>query len=157
MNLGRRPSRRWGWVAAAWAVAFAGLHVYWAMGGTVGLAESAGARLAEERPTWFVVGGLYGVAATLLTAAALAVALARVRITDRRRLLPLLGLGLAAVLLLRAVVVEVLLLSDAGYGKGAVSADQRWWSLVLWNPWFLAGGATFALAALGARSRRSPT
>ena len=148
------PSRRWGYAAAGWAAAFAVVHLYWALGGELGLAESAGRRLADERPAAFVLGGLYGVGLALLVAAALGAALARLRITGRRRLLPLLGAGVAAVLLARAVVVEVLLLADPGYGGGAISAAQRWWALVLWNPWFLLGGITFALAALAARRAR---
>ena len=43
-------SRRWGDIAAAWALLFAALHLYWGLGGAWGLAESAGARLAAERP-----------------------------------------------------------------------------------------------------------
>jgi hypothetical protein len=152
-----RPSRRWGYAAAGWSAAFAALHLYWALGGTVGLAESAGRRLANERPIEFVLGGLYGVAALLAAAAVLGVALARRPLTARRRLLPLLGAGVAAVLLVRAVVVEILLLADVDYGRGAVSADQHWWTLVLWNPWFLVGGLAFAMATLAARAASART
>ena len=53
-------SRRWGDVATAWATLFAVLHLYWALGGAWGLAESAGPRLAADRPGWFVALGLYG-------------------------------------------------------------------------------------------------
>ena len=127
------------------------LHLYWALGGTVGLAESAGRRLAEERPVEFVLGGLYCVAVALLVAAALGTALARVPVTGRRLLLPVLGAGVAAVLVLRAVAVHLVLLSDAGYGGGAISAAQRTWTLWVWNPWFLVGGCLFGLAALTAR------
>ena len=149
-------SRRWRDIAAAWAVLFAVLHLYWALGGSVGLAESAGARLAAERPVWFVVTGLYGVAALLLVAAALGLALARGVPAGRRRwALPLVGAGVAAVLLLRAVGVELLLLTDPGYGGGNISPAQRGWSLVLWNPWFLLGGISFGLAALAARRATS--
>ena len=119
--------------------------------GDLGLAESAGRRLAEERPPEFVLGGLYGVALALVTAAGMGVALARVRITGRRRLLPLVGAGLAVVLLARAITVEVLLLADTEYGDGGVNAAQRWWTPVVWNPWFLIGGVAFGLAALAAR------
>ena len=152
----RWPSRRWGYGPAAWAGAFAALHLYWALGGSVGLPESAGVTLATERPAWFVLGALYGVAGALLVAAVLGVALARGTITGRRRLLPLLGTGVAALPVLRAVGIEILLLTDTGYGDGAVDADQRRWTLALWNPWFLAGGAAFGTAALAAhRAARS--
>lgn len=142
-----RPSRGWGYTAAGWSAAFAAVHLFWALGGSVGLAESAGSRLASERPTWFVIGGLYGMAALLAAAAALGVVLAHGKLPGRLRLLPLLAAIVTAVLLLRAVVVEVLLLADVDYGNGAIGADQRWWTLVLWNPWFLLGGITFGMAA----------
>ena len=125
--------------------------MYWGLGGSVGLAESAGATLADERPGWFVAVGLYGVALLLLSAGGLALLLARGR---RWRPLPLLALGVGAVLLVRAVLVEVLLLADAGYGGGAISPAQRSWALLLWNPWFLAGGIVFCLAAVAARRER---
>ena len=152
-----RPSRRWGYAAAGWAAAFAVLHLYWALGGTVGLAGSAGRRLAEERPIEFVLGGLYGVALLLLAAAGLAVLLARRPRPPRwRRLLPVLGAGVGAVLALRAVVVHVLLLADPGYGGGAITAAQRTWTLWVWNPWFLLGGALFGLAGMAARRADRP-
>ncbi|WP_246626452.1 DUF3995 domain-containing protein [Modestobacter italicus] len=135
---------RWGWVAAGWAAAFAVLHVFWALGGSVGLASSAGDRLAAERPGWFVAGGLWGVAALLLIAAGLAVALARGR---RRRLLVLAGAAIGLLLLLRGLGIEMLLLAGAYAGNAAMSDAQRHWSLVLWNPWFLLGGMAFLLAA----------
>lgn len=138
-------------MAAAWAGLFAAAHLYWALGGSAGLAESAGVELARDRPTWFVVLGLYGVALLLAGGAVLGAALAhgpRGRRTSR--LLPIVGGGIAGVLLLRAVVVEALLLFDTGYGNGAISPAERFWTLVLWDPWFLIGGVAFARAALGA-------
>ncbi|MFF6888570.1 hypothetical protein ACFY9F_35940 [Streptomyces sp. NPDC012421] len=45
--------------------------------------------------------------------------------------------------------VEVMLLT--GLGRDAsVSDEQRTWTLTLWNPWFIAGGTAFGLAALHA-------
>ena len=151
-----RPSRRWGFAAAVWSALFAALHLYWAFGGSMGLAESAGARLAAERPIGFVALGLYGVAVLLGVAAVLGLVLARGVLVGRRGwALPLLGAGIAAILLLRAIGVELLLLTDRGYGGGGISPAQRRWSLVLWNPWFLLGGISFALAALAARRAAS--
>ncbi|MDP9460091.1 MAG: DUF3995 domain-containing protein [Actinomycetota bacterium] len=124
------------------------------LGATVG---SAGARLAAERPVWFVALGLHGVAVLLVVAAALGLVLARaVLVGRRRRALPLVGASVAAILLLRAIGVELLLLTDAGYGGGAISPPQRWWTLVVWNPWFFLGGISFPLAALAARRAASP-
>ena len=145
-------SRRWGHAAAAWAGLFAALHLFWAAGGAPGLAESAGRELAAERPLWFVAAGLYGVALALVAAAALGVLLARSPLPGRAGpLLPLLGAGIAVLLSVRAVGIQALLLTDAGYGGGAVSPAQRWWTLLLWNPWFLFGGLLFGLAAGAAR------
>jgi hypothetical protein len=137
---------------------FAALHLYWGMGGSLGLAESAGADLAERRPSWFVAIGLFGVAALLVTAAVLGVLLSKAATTGGRRSLSLLGAAVGAVLLLRAVGLEVLLLADPRYGNGAVSPAERFWTLVLWNPWFLVGALTFGLAAgAGRRDRGSPS
>ena len=113
---GALTSPRWGYAAAGWAALFAAVHLYWALGGATGLAESAGQDLAEDRPAWFVALGLYGV----------------------------------------AVAVHVLLLSDAGYGGGAISAARRTWTLVVWDPWFLVGGVLFGTAALAARPDGRP-
>jgi hypothetical protein len=139
--------------AVAWSLVFAGVHLFWAAGGETGLATSAGAELARQRPTWFVVAGLYGVAVALLVAAALALFLSSATTTGRRRWLVPLAAALTALLLLRGVGLEVLLLVDPGYGDGAVSGAERFWSLVLWNPWFALGGVAFGCAAVAARRR----
>src|SRR4051794_40838379 len=132
---------RWGWVAACWSVILAAVHFFWALGGSLGLAESAGARLASERPLSFVAFGLWGVGALLLAAGVIGALLAGQSMTGgRRRALLLLGAGIAAILLLRAVVIELLLLTRGLQGAQAVSDSQRYWTLVLWNPWFLLGG-----------------
>jgi hypothetical protein len=145
--------RTCGRVAAGWAVVFACLHLFWALGGETGLASSAGSELAAERPDWFVAAGLWGVAVLLVAAAALAAALVR---GYRSRLVVPLGAAVGLLLLVRGVGVEVLLLAGAYDADDAISAGQRHWSLVLWNPWFVVGGVAFLLAALG-RARTRPT
>ncbi|MEU4346178.1 DUF3995 domain-containing protein [Streptomyces sp. NPDC023838] len=141
----------WGRVAAAWAVAFAMLHFYWALGGSWGLSVSAGP-LAEERPTWFVVVGLWGVGALCLVGGVLGWLLARLRPDGLAgRVIRVLGWCACAALLARGFAVEVLLLTDTAGRQVDVSPGQRWWTLVLWNPWFLVGGLAFGLAARGAR------
>ncbi|MDT0274828.1 DUF3995 domain-containing protein [Blastococcus goldschmidtiae] len=141
--------RGWSVVAACWAALFAVVHFYWGLGGSLGLATSAGEELADERPAWFVAGGLWGVGVLLLAGTGLAVALARERSTGRRRrrLLLLGGAGVGVLLLARAIGVHVLLLSGALDGNAAIGPDQRYWALVLWNPWFAVGGLAFALSA----------
>lgn len=72
MRLRTAPVQTWaGRAAALWCIAFAALHLFWAFGGSAGLASSAGRDLANRRPTNFVVLGLYGVALVLLCGVAL--------------------------------------------------------------------------------------
>ena len=147
----RRTTASWGIAATGWSAAFALLHVFWALGGATGLASSAGAQLAAERPGWFVTSGLWGVAVLLLIATLLGTALARARLEGwRRHLVVVCGAALGVVLLLRGLVVQLLLLAGAHEGNAAITAEQRQWSLLLWNPWFVAGGAAFLLAARAA-------
>ncbi|MFH9224931.1 DUF3995 domain-containing protein [Streptomyces lydicus] len=149
---GAEPSTLWGRIACSWAAAFAGLHFYWAVGGEVGLSISAGP-LATTRPLWFVVAGLWGVGALCLLGALLAWLLARPRLRGVPALLTRwLGWGVSALLLVRGIGIEVLLLTNAADLNASVSVGQRAWTLALWNPWFIAGGLAFGLATL--RSRR---
>ncbi|MFG2208501.1 hypothetical protein [Streptomyces sp. NPDC048638] len=53
--------------------------------------------------------------------------------------------------------MEFLLLTNATHLDAAVSAGQRFWTLVLWNPWFIVGGLAFGLSALEARRRDHAT
>jgi hypothetical protein len=143
-------SRVWGYVAAGWASVFAGVHLFWALGGSAGLASSAGSRLARDRPGWFVVAGLWGVGGMLVMGAFLGVALARARPRPpprMRRLLVPAGAGAAVLLCVRAIGIELLMLVGAYDGNAAITPAQRHWTLMLWNPWFLAGGVAFGLAA----------
>lgn len=147
----KHPCGFWGYPACLWATAFGGLHFYWAVGGRRGLGVSAGDALAAERPLWFVVAGLWGVGALCLAGGLLGWALARRPLRGRRgQLLRWAGWGVAAVLLLRAVGVEILLLSDVTQVETSISDGQRWWTPSLWNPWFAVGGVAFACAAFKA-------
>ncbi|WP_435112783.1 DUF3995 domain-containing protein [Nocardiopsis synnemataformans] len=146
----------WGRVACAWAVAFAVLHLYWALGGSWGLGVSAGP-VAGERPGWFVAVGLWGVGLLCLVGGALGWLLSRPRPPGPAgRVVRVLGWCVCAVLLLRAVAVEVMLLADPAGREITVSPEQRLWTLLLWNPWFLVGGLVFGLAALGFARARNP-
>lgn len=153
---GRSTPGLWGRTACAWAIAFAALHFYWALGGSWGLSVSAGP-LAEERPGWFVVVGLWGVGLLCLVGGGLgwllSMSLPRGLVG---RVVRALGWCACALLLVRGVAVEVLLLTDAG-GRGMdVSPEQRLWTLTLWNPWFLVGGLVFGLAARASGRARRP-
>ncbi len=59
--MAHRSSSRWGATAAAmWCGSLACLHLFWAVGGSIGLTSSAGRDLAARRPAGFVIFGLYG-------------------------------------------------------------------------------------------------
>ncbi|RLV49066.1 DUF3995 domain-containing protein [Nocardioides mangrovicus] len=130
--------------AVGWCLVFACLHLYWAVGGSVGLSSSAGQELATTRPVVFVVAGLYGVAVLLVCGGVLAVAVARDCLGARRLLLlqTLAGL-LGAGLLLRGVLLEGVLLADLGGVREQVGPLETRWSLAIWNPWFALGGVVF--------------
>jgi hypothetical protein len=137
----------WGLIAGAWAVAFAALHFYWALGGSWGLSVSAGP-LAEERPGWFVAVGLWGVGVLCLVGGVLGWLLTRPLPRGLAgRVVKALGWAVCAVLLVRGMAVEVLLLTDIAGQEIDVGPEQRLWTLLLWNPWFLVGGLVFGLAA----------
>ncbi|MGG2464158.1 DUF3995 domain-containing protein [Streptomyces sp. RGM 3693] len=137
----------WGRIAGAWAVAFGMLHFYWALGGSWGLSVSAGP-LAEERPGWFVAVGLWGVGTLCLAGGVLGWLLTGPRWPGvAGRAVKALGWCACTVLLVRGLAIEALLLTDAAGQRMNVSPDQRFWTLVLWNPWFLVGGLAFGLAA----------
>ncbi|MFV0131525.1 hypothetical protein ACLGI4_28085 [Streptomyces sp. HMX112] len=54
-------------------------------------------------------------------------------------------------LLVRGIGIEMLLLTNTTHLDSSVSVGQRAWTLALWNPWFIAGGLAFGLAACRAR------
>lgn len=76
-------------------------------------------------------------------------ALAQRRIGGRaaRLVIMLSSLG-GALLLLRGVAVQVMLLTDAGGVASNVGEQQTRVSLVLWNPWFVLGGLLFAATGI---------
>ncbi|MFH8572497.1 DUF3995 domain-containing protein [Streptomyces sp. NPDC017993] len=144
----------WGYVACLWAIVFAGAHFYWAVGGDVGLSVSAGQQLATTRPLWFVLAGLWGVGLLCLVGALLAWLLAQPRPGGAaRRILVYLGWIVGFILTMRGIAVEFLLMTNVTHLDTSVSAGQRFWSLVLWNPWFVVGGLAFGMSALDARRR----
>ncbi|MCW7944046.1 hypothetical protein AAW14_18850 [Streptomyces hygroscopicus] len=151
-------AKKWGYLACGWGVLFAGLHYYWAVGGQRWLNVSAGERLAAERPAWFVITGLWGVGTLCLVGALLGLLLTRPRPHRHlRRIMRWLGWGVCGLLLVRGLTIEVLLLTDVTHMDADVSASQRAWTLALWNPWFIAGGLAFGLAAHHfGRAHRTP-
>lgn len=138
--------------AAAWCALFAAAHLFWAAGGSAGLASSAGRDLAVRRPTTFVVFGLFGVAGLLLVGIVLIMATTgHIR---ARRLSGAAGVLVAvigAVLIVRGVALEILLATNSGGLRATVGPLESRWSLAVWNPWFTLGGALFVWTAISAR------
>lgn len=140
--------RTWGFLACAWCVLFAAVHFFWAAGGEAGLASSAGIDLATRRPVSFVLFGLWGTAVLCLVGAVFCVGLACWRPRGGRRWgMVILGLLAGAVLLTRGLLLEVVLLTGAGGVASSVGPAERYWSLILWNPWFTSGGLLLLVAA----------
>jgi hypothetical protein len=147
--------RRWpewaAYGACAWALAFAAVHLYWALGGTAGLPKGF---TVAMNPALFVIDVL---AIPLCVVGAL-LALALVRPWGRRvhrRLLLACNWAVCALLVLHSVPTLVVYgLVAVGLREGALSALERW-SLFVYEPWFFAGGVLYGAAARdhGQRSR----
>jgi Protein of unknown function (DUF3995) len=140
-------TRIWGYLACAWCAIFAAVHLYWATGGDVGLASSAGTELATRRPWSFVAAGLWGTALLLLMGAVFSAGLAHWRLRGGRRGTAFVSWLAGIVLVARGLLVEVVLLTGAGGVASSVGSLETHWSLVLWDPWFIAGGLLLLLAA----------
>lgn len=111
---------------------------------------SAGQELAKDRPSWFVVVGLFGVGLLLLVAAVIGVLLQRLR--PAPLLLRICGWGIASVLLIRGVGIEILLLTGALDTDSGITSEQIMWTHLVWNPWFVFGGVCYLMATvLGTR------
>jgi len=152
LAMAHHSSSRWGVAAAAaamWCGSFACLHLFWALGGSIGLASSAGHDLAVRRPASFVIFGLYGTA-LLLVIGILTIAVTQSPRAARRlrravtRLLAVVGV----VLVLRGLALEVLLAANTAGLRANVGPVETRWSLILWNPWFALGGALFIATAI---------
>lgn len=127
----------------------AAAHLFWAVGGSAGLASSAGDDLAARRPAAFVILGLWGVAGSLLL-----VAIGIVAVGTRQRHSRVARLGawtigvIGAGLFVRGIALEVLLATDTAGIRAAVGPLETRWSLILWNPWFVLGGALLLATAI---------
>ncbi len=135
---------RWaGYAACAWALAFAAVHLYWGLGGTVGLPP--GLSLIDNTPLFVI-----DLVAIPLCLAAAALALALVRPWGGRfpRWL-LLGAawGAAALFVVHSLptVIDAATLA-LGRRTQDLTAEARF-SLFLYEPWFLVGGVLFGAAA----------
>ncbi|MFD6347912.1 DUF3995 domain-containing protein [Streptomyces roseolus] len=130
------------------------MHFSCAPGGDVGLDVAAGPS-ATQRPLPFVTAGLRGAGGLCLLGSALAGLLTRCDLRSTPTALarwP--GRCVGAVLLTRGNGLEVMPLTGIGPVDTAVGEEQRNRSPALWNPWFIAGGIAFGLAALRSGRQR---
>lgn len=139
------------YAAAVWSAIFGAVHLYWLLGGDVGLPE--GRSIFDN--TALLVIDVVAIPLSLL-AAALALSLVRPWGVRYSRRLRLAGAVAAAVLLIvHAVpaIVDWVRLAVGSY-PGELS-DLARFSLFVYEPWFLAGGILFALAAWGFARHRN--
>jgi Protein of unknown function (DUF3995) len=140
------------YAAAAWALLFAAMSFYWALGGTLGL-DTLGNELEREararEPETLALVWVTG----LLKVAGAALALALVRPWGRRLPRRLLlfaawaaGLGLLAYALAN-FVQHGLMEAGAVDTPEALGSYAVTWHLALWDPFWLLGGLLFTAAA----------
>jgi Protein of unknown function (DUF3995) len=156
----RRASSWAAYAAAAWALVFAAMSFYWAAGGSLGsstmsdtIVQAARAREPQFVALLWTTGALKAIAGLL--------ALALVRPSGRLlpRWIALTGTWVAGVgmllygganLAVRAVMAVGLLATP-----GSMHSDAARWHLLLWDPWWVLGGALFVAAAWSvSRDRR---
>jgi len=138
-------------VAAAWALGFAALSAYWALGGAVA-AGAVAQRLAEQaearEPGFLAL--LWAAAAAKALLALLAFALRRpLRRAARCRAVAAASIAGAALVLYGAggFADFVLMASGARAVPAEVGEHAVAWYLVLWEPLWILGGTAFLLAA----------
>lgn len=137
--------------AAVWAFAFAALSFYWAAGGTIGLGAVGGTIEGAARShDWFA--SIVGLTALVKAAGGL-LALSLVRSWGDRipRTVRLVASTAAGVLLAGYALLNFGARALQAAGVLATPASMHsaaaWWHLLLWDPWFLAGGVLFLAAA----------
>jgi Protein of unknown function (DUF3995) len=138
-------------------LAYAGLSVYWGLGGT-GLLDTVGGSLAADGRAGRtgVMAAVWGAAGLKAIAAVLPVLATRRAGLPRQARRPLLVLAWATALILTLyglVLTAVGLLVQSGLIHAGARADHRAlaWHAYLWDPWFLLWGllATAALLRAG--------
>lgn len=141
-----------GYAACVWALAFAAVSFYWAVGGTAGSSTIGPAltSLAMTRNPEFMAI-LWATGALKVAAGLLALALVRPWARRIPRRLPLLagwGAGAALILYGGASFVQHAMMAAGIVGiPSGLGATVLRWHLLLWDPWWLLGGILFALAA----------
>ena len=155
------PSNPARWIASAacgWALVFAAVSGYWALGGTLGAETVSPAivQLARAHVPW-VVALLW--LSALLKAGSAFVALALIQPWGSRvprPILLLLAWGAGTLLFVHGGLFFVVgLLAMTGAIRVSTPATPLHWYTFLWGPWWLLGGSLF-LAAAWSAVRRAP-
>ena len=137
------------YAAAAWALAFAAMSFYWALGGRASIGTQAvGIQEQIDEPAFVAV--LWATGALKVVAGAIALALVRpwgARLP--RRLLLAAAWATAALLLLYGglgLIQAVLWETGAQDVPASVGPRAARWKLVFWDPFWLLGGVLFLVA-----------
>lgn len=148
-DLDARRGGAWsGYVAAVWAALFALVSLYWAVGGTAGIA-TVGSQVTS------IAGGSGGLlvwGAVVLKLAGVAFALALVSRWGRmfpRLLMLLAGYAVSVLLMIYGtvnIVGELLVVTGVVTGGSAADLYALHWHLALWDPYFLLWGVFLFLA-----------
>jgi hypothetical protein len=154
-----RTGSTWaGYVACGWALAFAAMSFYWAAGGMIGIETQAESiQEAARDPDAEFVAVLWATGVLKVAGGALALVQRWGRIIPRRWLLAaawVAGVGMALYGGVNFVVgVAVALLRATDVIATTADTSAFWWHLLLWDPWWILGGALFIVAALDYQRR----
>lgn len=151
-----RPARGFGWTtwaayaACAWALLFALMSFYWALGGEFGVNTlGSGIQALAHDPGFVAVVWLTGVAKVV--GGLFALTLVRPWTLWLPPIWKLVlawvgGIGLALYGGVQ-IIIEGLVLGGAVQVSGAVDWEGLRWHVWFWDPWWLLGGVLFLLAA----------
>jgi hypothetical protein len=144
-----------GYTLFAWAMLFAAVHFYWAVGGRVGI-ETIGPAVTEfAEDFWFVIIGLWGVGVGCVGLGLFALALVQPwgnAIPHWMRQAVAWGIGTLFALYGGALLVQhgLMLAGVIGIPPGLGATAARW-HLLVWDPWWLLGGALLLATAWSTR------
>jgi Protein of unknown function (DUF3995) len=150
------------YAAAAWALLFAAMSFFWALGGTLGL-DTLGNEIEREararEPDAIALVWVTGLLKVVGAGLALALVMPWGRRLPRRLLLPAawaVGLLLIAYALAN-FVQHGLMKAGAIDTPEALGSSAATWHLVFWDPFWLLGGVLFTAAAWQyGRASRAP-
>jgi len=134
------------YTACGWAFLFAALSFFWAAGGRTGL-QPLEQEATSSHPAWIAINLSAGVLKAITGLMALALVRSQGRSMYRRLLFAtawVLGVGMS-------LYGGLGLISDVLHVTGIISDPEngKWffWYLVLWDPWWVLGGALYVATA----------